>query len=54
MDISEKRRQIGNKIRELRYPPYMRKLVGRIAWVLWAALALCALGVVLAGITWVR
>lgn len=38
------------KIGELRCPPHMRKLVGRVSWVLWGALALCCIGVVLAGI----
>lgn len=38
------------KISELRYPPHMRKLVGRVGWMLWGALAFCAIGFVLAGI----
>jgi hypothetical protein len=38
------------QIKELRYPPYVRKLVSNIGWMLWGALALCVIGIVLAGI----
>jgi hypothetical protein len=38
------------QIKELRYPPHVRKLVSSIGWMLWGALALCAIGLVLAGI----
>ena len=38
------------RIKELRYPPHVRKLVASIGWMLWGALALCAIGAVLAGI----
>ena len=42
------------QIKELRYPPQVRKLVGRIGWMLWGALALGAIGIVLAGTVWSR
>ncbi|MFZ1923967.1 MAG: hypothetical protein WAU57_20305 [Xanthobacteraceae bacterium] len=38
------------RISELRYPPHVRKLVGRVAWMLWGALALGTVGIVIAGI----
>lgn len=42
--------QAKQKIGELRYPPYVRKLVGRLGWVLWGALALGCVGFAVAGI----
>ncbi len=38
------------QIKELRYPPHVRKLVSSISWMLWGALALCAIGIVIAGV----
>jgi hypothetical protein len=46
--------QAQKKISELRFPPYVRKLMGRLGWVLWGALALCCVGFVLAGIVMSR
>jgi hypothetical protein len=42
--------QAKKQIKELRYPPHVRKLVSSIGWMLWGALALCAIGAVLASI----
>jgi hypothetical protein len=38
------------QIKELRYPPHVRKLVSRLGWMLWGTLAVCSIGLVLAGI----
>jgi hypothetical protein len=42
--------QANKKISELRFPLHVRKLMGRLGWVLWGALALCCVGFVLAAI----
>jgi hypothetical protein len=47
---AEAKKRIG----ELRYPPHMRKLVGRIGWLLWCTLALICGSVVVAGIVFNR
>jgi hypothetical protein len=39
--------QAKKQIKELRYPPYMQKLVAALGWVLWGSIALCIIGVVI-------
>lgn len=45
-------RQAKQQIKELRYPPHVRKLVSRLLWIGWSALAVVAVGAVVGGALW--